>query len=124
MASQANADDTKAVFFPNYPTPDLVSQLMRHSTYKYAGELIRPAEVKGFLQYYVVNEKKPQPSSYVTKYKSESQVRGWVLLLENDKQRDLALSAVKHLHQHGVVDVVYWPRQAIKAYIHYDNLPR
>jgi hypothetical protein len=121
MASPADGDETKAVFFANYPTPDLVSQLMHHSTYKYAGELIRPAEVKGFLQYHVLKERKSRAGSFVMKYKPESQVRGWVLLLENDEQKDLAFSAVKHLHRYEVVDVVYWPRQEIKAYIPYDQ---
>lgn len=121
MASPADGDETKAVFFANYPTPDLVSQLMRHSTYKYAGELIRPAEVKGFLQYHVLKERRSPAGSFIIKYKPESQVRGWVLLLENDKQKDLAFSAVSHLRRYEVVDIVYWPRQAIKAYIPYDK---
>jgi hypothetical protein len=123
METPADGDETKAVFFADYPRPDLVLQLMHHPTYKYAGELIRPTEVKGFLRYQVLRDGNARGGTLIMKYKPESQLRGWVLLLENDKQKDLAFSAVSYLPRHEVVDIVYWHRQSIKAHIHYD-LPR
>ncbi|KAM0270215.1 hypothetical protein ACHAPA_003731 [Fusarium lateritium] len=123
MASPADEDETKAVFFVNYPTPDLVSELMDHSTFRYAGELIRPAVVKGFLQYQVIKEGKAPAGTLIIKYKPDSQVRGWALLLENGKQKGLAFSAVKYLPLHEVVDIVCWCKKAIKAHIPYD-VPR
>ncbi|KAM0236309.1 hypothetical protein ACHAP5_009388 [Fusarium lateritium] len=123
MASPADEEETKAVFFANYPTHDLVWELMDHSTFGHVGELIRPAVVKGFLRYQVIKEKNAPAGTFIIKYKPDSQVRGWALLLENDKQKDLAFSAVKHLPLHEVVDIVYWCKNAIKAHIPYD-VPR
>lgn len=123
METPADEDETNAVFFAVYPKSDLVVQLMRHSTYKYAGDFIRPTEVKGFLRYQVLRDGNAYGGTLIMKYKPESQLRGWVLLLENEKQKDLAFSALSYLPRHEVVDIVYWPRQPIKAHIHYD-LPR
>lgn len=123
METPADEDVTNAVFFAVYPESDLVVQLMRYSTYEYAGNFIRSAEVKGFLRYQVLRDGNAYGGTLLMKYKPESQLRGWVLLLENEKQKDLAFSALSYLPRHEVVDIVYWPRQPIKAHIHYD-LPR